>query len=427
MKSYDVIIIGAGAAGLMCAGIASKRDKKVLLIESSKNIGEKIRISGGGRCNFTNLNISVDNFLSKNPSFCISALKRYTQFDFIELVKKHKISYHEKTASCVSIAQEEGIPAIRGANRLALSYPNGIRSKKTGQLFCDKSSKQIIDMLVDEFKTGQVELKTSTKVEKIEKNDEKFIIKTQNEVFEGNSLIIATGGLSIPKMGATDFGYKIARQFGLKIIQTKPALVPVVLEENILTKTKNLAGVSTNSITSIGKRKFEEGLLFTHKGLSGPAILQISSYLDDKNAINVNLAAKIDILKYLKDHKETTPKSEILSILTQILPKSLVLHILNELEISFSQKLAEINNKKLVIIAKNINNWQIKPKTTEGYAKAEVTLGGVDTDEISSKSFESKKIKNLYFIGEVLDVTGHLGGYNFQWSWSSGFAAGMSV
>ncbi len=391
-KFFDVIIIGAGAAGLMCAGVASQRNKKILLIESSKNIGEKIRISGGGRCNFTNLNISADNFLSRNPSFCISALKRFTQFDFINLVKKYQIAYHEKTL---------------------------------GQLFCDKSSKQIIDMLLAEFKDGAVEVKTQTKVEKIEKTPDRFFVKTDKEDFECNSLVIATGGLSIPKMGATDFGYKIAKQFGLNIVKTKPALVPLTLDEEILSKTRNLAGVSSNAILSIGKRQFEEGLLFTHKGLSGPAILQISSYLNDEDLIKVNLATKIDVLEFLKDQKEKSSKQEISSILAQILPKSLVLYILNEAGVS--GRMAEINNKKLAIIAKNINHWQFKPKSTEGYAKAEVTLGGVDTDEISSKTFECKKIKNLYFIGEVLDVTGHLGGYNFQWSWSSGFVAGQSV
>lgn len=396
MQNYNVIIIGAGAAGLMCAGIASQRDKKVLIIESSKSIGEKIRISGGGRCNFTNLNITNDNFISQNPHFCISALKRFTQFDFINLVKKHKIAFHEKTL---------------------------------GQLFCDESSKQIIDMLIAEFKSDYVEIKTKTTVTSITKESEKFIITTDaGESFISDSLVIATGGLSIPKIGASDFGYKIAKQFDLNIIETKPALVPLVLEDSLLEKTKKLAGVSCEAVTSINKRKFKEGLLFTHKGLSGPAILQISSYLDEKNEIKIDFAAgKTDILEFLKNTKQTTPKQSIFSILTEILPKSLVSYILNEVNLEESIKIAEINNKKLEEIAKFINHWHVNPKTTEGYLKAEVTLGGVDTNEISSKTFESKKVKGLYFIGEVLDVTGHLGGYNFQWAWASGFAAGSSI
>lgn len=395
IHTFNTIIIGAGAAGLMCAGVASQRDKKVLIIESSKNIGEKIRISGGGRCNFTNLNISSDNFISQNPHFCISALKRFTQFDFINLVKKHQIAYHEKTL---------------------------------GQLFCDQSSKQIIDMLIAEFKSDMVEIKLETSVDSVKKDGEKFIVTTDaSEIFSCDSLVIATGGLSIPKIGASDFGYKIAHQFGLNIVETKPGLVPLVLEDALLDKTKKLAGVSCEAIASINKRKFKEGLLFTHKGLSGPVILQISSYLDDKNEIKIDLAANKNISEFLKNQKQTSPKQNIFSILTEILPKSLVAHILDETNLAENIKIAEINNKKLEEVGEKINNWIIKPKTTEGYLKAEVTLGGVDTNEISSKTFECKKISGLYFIGEVLDVTGHLGGYNFQWAWSSGFAAASEL
>lgn len=396
MQNFDIIIVGAGAAGLMCATQTSKRGKNTLIIESSSKIGEKIRISGGGRCNFTNLNISSDNFLSQNPRFCISALKRFTQFDFINLVKKHKINYHEKTL---------------------------------GQLFCDKSSKQIIEMLLAEIDNNFAQIKTQCKIKSIAKNQDKFIIKTSsNEEYSCNSLVIASGGLSIPKMGASDFGYKIAKQFGIKIVKTEPALVPIVLKDEILQKTRTLAGVSCEAITKINKQKFKEGLLFTHKGLSGPSILQISSYLNQKNEIEIDLLAqKVKATEFLKQEKEISPKQSILSSLSKILPKNLAAFIIKEVNLDENMKLAEINNKTLQKISSQIQNWIIKPETTEGYAKAEVTLGGVDTNEISSKTFESKKVKNLYFIGEVLDVTGHLGGYNFQWAWSSGFAAGNSI
>lgn len=392
MKLYDVIIIGTGAAGLMCALEAGKRGKKVLLLDSAKNVGEKIRISGGGRCNFTNLNISADNFLSNNPSFCISALKRFSQHDFIALVAKHKIAYHEKTL---------------------------------GQLFCDGSSKQIIQMLLDECKVNNVKIILETTVENIQKSSENFLVKTLKEDLQCQSLVIATGGLSIPKMGATDFGYKIAKQFGLKIMPPSPALVPFTFDEKTLEQTKILAGVSVRAVVSCGRRKFDEGLLFTHKGVSGPAILQISSYWKSGDEITINLAPQIDVFSWLTEEKHYRSKQEIHNILATILPKSLVLFILTQTNISGN--LTDLNNQKLKIIANHINIWKIIPSGTEGFAKAEVTKGGVDTDEISSRSFEAKKVKNLYFIGEVLDVTGHLGGYNFQWAWSSGYAAGCCV
>ncbi len=392
MKPYNTIIIGAGAAGLMCAIQAGKRGQKVLLLDSAKNVGEKIRISGGGRCNFTNLNVTADNFLSNNPAFCISALKRFTTADFIAMVEKHQIAYHEKTL---------------------------------GQLFCDGSSKQIIQMLTDECAQGGVEILLETFVENIEKSVDNFLVKTNQETFQCNSLVIATGGLSIPKMGATDFGYKIARQFGLKIIQPIPALVPLTLSEETLEQTKILSGVALEAIVSFGKRKFREGLLFTHKGLSGPVILQISSYLKKGDEITINLAPDKDIFEWLIVEKTSKPKQEIHNILSTILPKSLVAYILSTTQISGN--LADLSNQKLKQIANQINVWKIIPSGTEGFAKAEVTKGGVDTNEISSKTFESKKVKNLYFIGEVLDVTGHLGGYNFAWAWASGYASGISV
>jgi hypothetical protein len=397
LNLYNTIIIGAGAAGLMCAIEAGKCGGRVLLIESSKKVGEKIRISGGGRCNFTNLKVGPENFLSENPSFCISALKRFSNHDFISLVKAHQISYHEKTL---------------------------------GQLFCDGSSNQIIQMLQQECAKNNVQIILETKVEEVQKIDEQFLIKTQNQTFKSKSLVIATGGLSIPKMGATDFGYKIAKQFGLKIIPPKPALVPFTFDDKLLEKTKILAGVSVFAKISCGKKIFEEGLLFTHKGISGPAILQISSYWNLGDEIIINFIPKIDILNWLKEQKQSKagknkPKQEIQNLLNSILPKSLVTYILNQSNISGT--LGDLSNQKLSQIAQNINSYRVVPNGTEGFSKAEVTKGGVDTDEISSKTFESKKIKGLYFIGEVLDVTGHLGGYNFQWAWSSGYAAGQVV
>ncbi|MDB2550644.1 NAD(P)/FAD-dependent oxidoreductase [Rickettsiales bacterium] len=389
---YDAIIIGAGAAGLMCAIQAGKRGRKTLLLEGSEAVGKKIRISGGGRCNFTNLNIRLDNFLSQNSSFAISALKRFTQADFISLINKHQIAYHEKTL---------------------------------GQLFCDGSSQQIIDMLLKECDENNVKIILNNKVENIKKEARNFSLKTNDGDFNSHSLVIATGGLSIPKMGATDFGYKIAQEFGLKIIPPTPALVPFTLCPKILEETKKLAGVSVFASVKIGNVIFTEGLLFTHKGLSGPVILQISSYWKKGQKITINLAPKIDIFTWLEDKKNNNAKQDIHNLLADLLPKSLAFFILSKINIK--GWLADLSNKKLKIIAQNINNWEVIPNGTEGFSKAEVTLGGVDSNEISSKTFESKKVKNLYFIGEVLDITGHLGGYNFQWSWSCGFAAGQFI
>jgi predicted flavoprotein YhiN len=422
MKFYDTIIIGAGASGLMCAIQAGRRGRSVLLIDSAQNVGEKIRISGGGRCNFTNLNVTADNFLSSNPAFCISALKRFTPQDFIAMVVKHNISYHEKNPE-----------------------------KNLGQLFCDGSSKQIIQMLLDECKEGNVEILLSTLVQKIQKNSDQFIVDSNFGDFQCRSLVIASGGLSIPKMGASDFGYKIAKQFGLKIIPPTAALVPFTLSEEVLQETKNLSGISVDAVVSLRGRKFSEAILFTHKGLSGPAILQISSYWQEGEEVLIDLAPKKIAEKitdqkgdispcfspcsppwlfpwlfpWLCQMKDEKPKYEIHNILATILPKNLVLFILEESGISGN--LADLSHQKLKLISEKINRWKIIPSGTEGFAKAEVTKGGVDVEEISSKTFESKKVPNLYFIGEVLDVTGHLGGYNFQWAWASGYAAGSSI
>jgi predicted Rossmann fold flavoprotein len=391
-KNYDVVIIGAGAAGLMCAGVAGKRGRNVLLVDHAKSVGEKIRISGGGRCNFTNLFTSPSNFISKNSHFCVSALQRFTQNDFINLVKKHQIAFHEKTL---------------------------------GQLFCDVSSRQIIEMLLKECAEGNVEIHLESKVEEVKKSGNIFELKIKNEEINCQSLVIATGGLSIPKMGATGFGYDVARQFGLKIIQTIPALVPFTLDEKTLKETVNLAGVSVNAIVACGKISFHEAILFTHRGISGPAILQISSYWKHGDKITINLAPEIDILERLKAEKKLKPKQKLPNFLSQFLPKNLAIFLAEK--ILHDGNLADLSNQKINEIARLVNYFEVLPSGTEGYAKAEVTLGGVDTNEISSKTFEAKKVPNLFFIGEVLDVTGWLGGFNFQWAWASAKAAGEEV
>ena len=391
MESFEVLIVGAGAAGLMCAIEAGKKGRSVLVLDSAKKPEQKIRISGGGRCNFTNLHAGPENYLSQNPYFCISALKQYTQFDFIELVKKHGIKYHEKTL---------------------------------GQLFCDGSAQEIIDMLLRECAENGVEVRCDSKVQKVSQN-EKFTIELEEGIIEARSLVIASGGLSIPKMGASSFGYDVAKQFGLKIVKRNAALVPFLLEETLLNKTKKLSGISVNALVKFGKVEFEEGILFTHKGLSGPAILQISSYWKEGEEVVINMLPRINVFEELKKIKQENPKKDISSFLAQFLPKKLVLFILEELQVFGT--FADLSHKKLENVGKFINEWKTRPIGTEGYRTAEVTIGGVDTDEIDSKTFEAKKIEGLYFIGEVLDVTGHLGGFNFQWAWSSGFVCGKSL
>ena len=389
MTKFDVVIIGAGAAGLMCALTAGQRGRKVLLLDHAKAVGEKIRISGGGRCNFTNLYTAPKNFISHNSHFCVSALKRFTQHDFIALVKKHEIAFHEKTL---------------------------------GQLFCDISSRQIIGMLLKECADGAVEIRLETSAGKIKKSENLFEIEIGDELIQSESLVIATGGLSIPKIGATGFGYDVARQFGLKIKQTIPALVPLTLAEEILCETKNLSGVAVDAIVSCGKINFREAILFTHRGLSGPAILQISSYLQHGEKIVINLLPEIDVFVQLQEAKKLQPKQQLPSFFTQFLPKSLAIFL--AAQANHQGNLSDLSNKKIKEISDLINRWTPVITGTEGYAKAEVTLGGIDSNEISSKTFEAKSVPNLFFVGEVLDVTGWLGGFNFQWAWASGRAAG---
>jgi predicted Rossmann fold flavoprotein len=391
-RSFDVVIIGAGAAGLMCAATAGNRGRSVLLVDHAKSVGEKIRISGGGRCNFTNLYTSPKNFISNNSHFCVSALQRFTQQDFINLVKKHQIAFHEKTL---------------------------------GQLFCDISSKQIIEMLLQECSAKSVEIRLESKASEIKKSENFFTLKIENDLIKCQSLVIATGGLSIPKMGATGFGYDVARQFGLKIVQPTPALVPLTLDEKLLHETKNLSGVAFDAIVSCGKINFREAVLFTHRGLSGPAILQISSYWKKGEKITINFAPTIDILTKICAEKKLKPKQELQNFLGQFLPKSLANFLAKKS--GHDGNLADLSQPKLKEIANLINAWQLIPSGTEGFAKAEVTLGGINCDQISSKTFETKSVSNLFFIGEVLDVTGWLGGFNFQWAWASGKAAGDYV
>jgi predicted Rossmann fold flavoprotein len=388
--SYDVIIIGAGAAGLMAAIEAGKRGRKVLLVDHSKKIGEKIRISGGGRCNFTNLHTEPSKFLSNNPKFVRSALSQYTQQDFINLIKKHNIKFHEK---------------------------------KLGQLFCDQSAQQIVEMLLTECELANVEIKKEFNVKDVSKYKDQYLIISEQDTYSCESLVIATGGLSIPKIGATDFGYKIAKKFNLDVIETLPGLVPLTFSEKILNICKELTGLSVEAIVSFKKTLFQEGMLFTHRGLSGPSILQISSYWKMGENININLLPKLNVYNFLEEKKKSNPKQDISTIISDLLPKRLAQIICNENKVSGN--IWEISNKALRELSEAINTWIIKPTGSEGYRTAEVTLGGVNTNELSSQTMMSNKHKGLFFIGEVVDVTGHLGGYNFQWAWSSGYVAGQ--
>lgn len=383
----DVVVIGAGAAGLMAAAQASKRGLNVCLIEHSSKIGEKIRISGGGRCNFTNINAGPENYISKNPHFMKSALSQYTQHDFINLIKSYKIAFHEKTL---------------------------------GQLFCDGSSKQIIDLLLHECR--HVDIKTKCIVKAVTKKDA-FMLDTTDGSITANAVIIATGGLSIPRMGATDFGYQVARQFGLKVLATQPALVPLKVDPSMQAIYASLSGVSQPSIVSYKNKHFKENILFTHRGLSGPAILQISSYMDkfSKEEISINLLPDIDLKNVFIQNKNTN--QTVTKMLKQYLPNRFI----DVLFADCDHPIPDIKKEILFQIADRIHAFKAPINGSEGYEKAEVTVGGIDTDELSSKTMMSKKVPQLFFVGEVVDVTGWLGGYNFQWAWSSGYVAGQNV
>ncbi len=393
MNQRSVMIIGAGAAGLMCAIEAGKKGHRVLVLDHAKKPAEKIRISGGGRCNFTNIGAAPQNFLSQNPHFCKSALSRYTPNDFIALVKKHKIRFHEKTL---------------------------------GQLFCDESATQIITMLLDECRANGVKVQTDTSVTKIEKRGDGFRLQTSAGQYDCDALVIATGGPSIPKMGASGFGYEVAKQFGLAVIPPRAGLVPLTFDVDLLALTKGLSGLSVDpAAVKCGKTVFHEALLFTHKGLSGPSILQISSYWAGGDTIAIDLCPGLHLLDLLKEARQMQPRKVLHNILAEYLPQRLAEMVV--IATGHDGPMADLSDKKLQVVADAINRWTVKPNGSEGFRTAEVALGGVDTAELSSKNFESKKVPGLYFIGEVVDVTGWLGGYNFQWAWSSGYCCGESL
>jgi len=392
MIQYDVAVIGGGAAGLMCAIEAGKRGRRVLVIEHCDRVGKKILISGGGRCNFTNLNVTPENFLSANPHFCKSALARYTQSDFIVMVERHGIAYHEK---------------------------------ELGQLFCDQSAQLIVKMLTDECRLAGVGITVDCKVSGVERGANGFVLKTNRGLVESSSLVVGSGGLSVPKMGATSFGYEIAKNFGHSVVPTRAALVPLIFAADDWVRYKDLSGVALPVRVECGRQSFANAMLFTHRGISGPAILQISSYWKPGDELSVNLLPLTDSDIWLRKRQSSRPDAELKTVLGEFLPKRLAQRLC-EIELG-SRPLRQYSLRDLRGICERLQNWRLRPSETEGYRTAEVTLGGVDTDELSSTTMESKKVLGLYFIGEVVDVTGHLGGFNFQWAWSSGWAAGQVV
>ncbi|MCA0185714.1 MAG: NAD(P)/FAD-dependent oxidoreductase [Proteobacteria bacterium] len=398
---YDVIVIGAGAAGMMCAAQAGQRGRRVLLLDHADKLAEKIRISGGGRCNFTNLDVGMGNYLSRNPQFCRSALARYTPGHFLELINRHGIAWHER---------------------------------EHGQLFCDDSAQDIIDMLRAECEEGRVDWAMPCTLQAVAAGDDpaaRFVLDTSWGRFECASLVVATGGLSIPKIGASPLGYKIAEQFGLAMVAPKPALVPLTLPPEELAIYKELAGMAFDAVAECGAGRFRENLLFTHRGLSGPVILQVSSYWqardyggdDGGSQVTVNLFPAEDVRAWLGERARS--KSLLANLLTERLPKRFAQAFCDQR--GWNKPTHQFNGKELDAIAEALSGWAITPNGTLGYAKAEVTLGGVDTRELSSKTMEARRQPGLFFVGEVMDVTGHLGGFNFQWAWASGHAAGQAV
>ena len=391
ISDFDVIIVGAGAAGLMCALTAGGRGRRVLLLDHASEAGKKILISGGGRCNFTNINCTPENFLSHNPHFCKSALARYTQHDFIGLIGKHRIPWHEKTL---------------------------------GQLFCDGSARAVVAMLLAECDAVGVDLRLSHRITGITRGD-RFQVNTDHGNFTAPAVVLASGGLSIPKMGATGFAHDMARKFGLPLHDIRPGLVPLTFSAADLTLMQPLSGVSLECVVSCGRRSFREAMLLTHRGLSGPAILQISSYWREGVEITLNILPDLDAGPYLLDRKRARPRVEVKTILSEILPARLAAAFAaSDLP---KRPIGELSDKLLTDLGDRLNRWRLMPSGSEGYAKAEVTLGGVDTAALSSRSMEAKKVPGLFVIGEAVDVTGWLGGYNFQWAWSSGRAAGEAV
>jgi predicted Rossmann fold flavoprotein len=390
-EQFDVVIIGAGAAGMMAAIEAGKRGRRVAVLDHAKAPGEKIRISGGGRCNFTNIHASPKNFLSANPHFCKSALARYTPHDFIALVDRYKIAWHEKTL---------------------------------GQLFCDDTAKDIIRMLLTEMKEARAVLRLGAQIQAVEKTVSGFRIVTADGAIDCSSLIVASGGKSIPKMGATGLAYKIAEQFGLPLVETRPGLVPLTLDPVQLESLNALAGVAVDAQARCGKTVFEEAVLITHRGLSGPAILQISSYWREGGDISLNLLPHADIAGVLKAARQQNGRQALQTALSEPLPKRLAQFFAEAAGLS-NRPLADLSDKAIDAFCLTLKDWVIKPAGSEGYRTAEVTLGGVDTKALDSRSMQARDVPGLYFIGECVDVTGWLGGYNFQWAWASGFSAGQ--
>jgi len=393
MKTYDVIVIGGGAAGLFCALTAGQRGRSVLVLDSSNKVGKKILMSGGGGCNFTNLDIMPENYLSQNPHFCISALNRYNQWQFIDLVERHNIPYHEKSH---------------------------------GELFCDNSSKDILKMLLDECAAANVVIRTKSIISQIESVEEGgFNLSVAEQKIHCQSLVVASGGLSIPTLGASGFGYDIAEQFGLNLLPRTAGLVPFTFSDWVKDISETNSGLSVDVEMSVNGISFRENLLFTHRGISGPAALQLSSYWQPGQFISVNLLPGQDALELLLGYKQSNPKSLLRNLISPLLSKGLTQSLQSRYWPQHAETpIAEIANATLESLASHLSNWQLKPSGTEGYRTAEVTLCGVNTDHISSKTMECKTQPDLYFVGEVLDVTGHLGGYNFQWAWASGYAAG---
>lgn len=394
MGSFDTVIIGAGAAGLFCASLAGQAGLSVLVLDNGKKAGRKILMSGGGRCNFTNMYIEPSAYLSDNPHFCKSALARYTQWDFIELVQKHHIAYHEKTL---------------------------------GQLFCDDSAQQIVDLLLAECHEGKVSIRLRSEVTQIEKTAEGFTLLVGGKTITASSVVIASGGLSMPGLGATPFGYKIAQQFGLNVLPTRAGLVPFTLHKPQLEQFSPLSGVAIPAIvTAENGTQFKENILFTHRGLSGPAILQISSYWHPGENVSINLLPDTDLESYLQEKRQAQPNQLLKNTLSRLLPKRFIEIMIENNQLP-DTSLAQLSNERITQITTLLQAWLVLPNGTEGYRTAEVTLGGVDTRNLSSKTMEATKITGLYFIGEVVDVTGWLGGYNFQWAWSSAYACAQAL
>ena len=401
MKNPDVIVIGGGAAGLFCAFTAGQRGLSVLVLDSSNKVGKKILMSGGGRCNFTNLDITPENYLCNNPHFCISALNRYNQWQFIDMVEQHGIAYHER---------------------------------KHGELFCDESAKDILAMLLDECQQAGVVIKTKCEIKAVETQENSdsgeasFKLQTSLGQYQCKSLVVATGGLSIPTLGASGFGYELAEQFGLRLLPRSAGLVPFTFSDHIKALSETLSGLAVDVEMSVNDVSFRENMLFTHRGISGPAALQLSSYWKSGQTISINLLPDLDSRELLLGYKKNSAKSLLRNLLAQHLSKGLVLALQEMYWLDYAETaMAEIPDAILLAVAEQLGDWQLKPSGTEGYRTAEVTLCGVDTDQLSSKTMECKTQPGLFFVGEVVDVSGHLGGYNFQWAWASGYAAGLFV